>query len=76
MWEATLHRADVPLGESPRVVITNKLKIYGAAKAEVLHGVEHRQVKYQNDPGGRVSEKRIWLSVRLYFEMCLFSGVC
>jgi len=33
----------------PRVVITDKLKSYSAAKAEVLSGVEHCQQKYQNN---------------------------
>ena len=30
----------------PRVLITDKLKSYGAAKREVMPGVEHRQVAY------------------------------
>ena len=30
----------------PRVVITDKLKSYGAAKRELLPGVEHRQSLY------------------------------
>jgi putative transposase len=29
----------------PRVIITDKLKSYGAAKREILPGVEHRQHK-------------------------------
>jgi len=33
----------------PRVIITDKLRSYGAAKAEVLPGVEHCQDKYQNN---------------------------
>jgi len=33
----------------PRVIITDKLKSYGAAKAEVLPSVEHIQQKYQNN---------------------------
>src|SRR6266566_5253527 len=33
----------------PRVIITDKLKSYSAAKAEVLPGVEHCQQKYQNN---------------------------
>jgi len=32
----------------PRVIITDKLKSYGAAKAEVMPSVEHRRQKYQN----------------------------
>jgi putative transposase len=30
----------------PRVIITDKLKSYGAAKREILPGVEHRQSRY------------------------------
>jgi putative transposase len=33
----------------PRVVITDKLKRYGAAKREILPGVEHRQSRYLNN---------------------------
>ena len=33
----------------PRVIITDKLKSYSAAKAEVLPGVAHCQQKYQNN---------------------------
>jgi putative transposase len=33
----------------PRVLITDKLRSYGAAKAVVLRGVEHYQQRYQND---------------------------
>jgi putative transposase len=33
----------------PRVLITDKLKSYGAAKREVLPGVEHRQSRYLNN---------------------------
>ncbi len=33
----------------PRLIITDKLKSYSAAKAEVMPGVEHRQHKYQNN---------------------------
>ena len=33
----------------PRVIITDRLKSYNAAKAEVLPSVEHRQQKYQNN---------------------------
>jgi putative transposase len=32
----------------PRVVVTDKLKSYGAAKREMLPGVEHRQSRYRN----------------------------
>src|SRR5262249_1608873 len=33
----------------PRVIITDKLKSYGAAKREILPGVEHRQSRYLNN---------------------------
>ena len=33
----------------PRVLITDKLKSYSAARAEVMPGVEHCQQKYQNN---------------------------
>jgi putative transposase len=33
----------------PRVIITDKLKSYGAAKWEILQGVEHRQHRYLNN---------------------------
>jgi len=33
----------------PRVIITNKLKSSGAAKREILPGVEHRQHRYLNN---------------------------
>jgi putative transposase len=33
----------------PRVIITDKLKSYGAAKREILPGVEHRQHRYLNN---------------------------
>ena len=33
----------------PRVPITDKLKSYGAAKREILPGVEHRQSRYLNN---------------------------
>ena len=33
----------------PRVMITDKLKSYGAAKRELLPGVEHRQSRYLNN---------------------------
>ena len=33
----------------PRVIITDKLKSYGAAKRESLPGVEHRQSRYLNN---------------------------
>jgi putative transposase len=33
----------------PRVIIMDKLKSYGAAKREILSGVEHRQHRYLNN---------------------------
>ena len=33
----------------PRVLITDKLKSYGAAKQEIRPGVEHRQYRYLNN---------------------------
>jgi putative transposase len=33
----------------PRVIITDQLKSYGAAKREMLPGVEHRQQRYLNN---------------------------
>jgi len=33
----------------PRVIITDKLKSYSAAKREILPGVEHRQSRYLNN---------------------------
>jgi putative transposase len=33
----------------PRVIITDKLKSYGAAKQDILSGVEHRQHRYLNN---------------------------
>src|SRR5215472_14707572 len=33
----------------PRVIITDKLKSYGAAKRELLPGAEHRQHRYLNN---------------------------
>ena len=37
------------LQDVPRVIITDKLKSYGAAKAEIMPGVEHRQHKGLNN---------------------------
>ncbi len=37
---------------SPRVIITDKLKSYAAAKAEILPSVEHRQHKGLNNRAG------------------------
>ena len=34
---------------APRVLVTDKLKSYGAAKREVMPGVEHRQSRYLNN---------------------------
>jgi putative transposase len=40
-------------GRAPRVLITDKLKSYAAAKREIMPGVEHRQRPQQ--PGGEFS---------------------
>ena len=37
------------LSYAPRVIITDKLQSYGAAKKEILPGVEHRQNKRLNN---------------------------
>jgi putative transposase len=37
----------------PRVIITDKLRSYGAAKREILPGVEHRQHKGLGHPSGK-----------------------
>jgi putative transposase len=34
---------------APRVLVTDKLGSYGAAKREVMPGVEHRQSRYLNN---------------------------
>ena len=34
---------------APRVLVTDKLKSYGAAKREIMPGVEHRQSRYLNN---------------------------
>src|SRR5918996_188307 len=39
------------LQDVPRVIITDKLKSYGAEKREILPGVEHRQSRYLNNRG-------------------------
>ena len=36
-------------GRAPRVLITDKLKSYAAAKREIMPGVEHRQHKGLNN---------------------------
>jgi putative transposase len=36
----------------PRVIVTDKLKSYDAAKREILPGVEHRQHRYLNNRAG------------------------
>lgn len=33
----------------PRVVVTDKLKPYAAAKAKIIPGAEHRQSRYLNN---------------------------
>jgi putative transposase len=43
------HKLLKGLAYVPRVIITDKLKSYGAAKREILPGVEHRQHRYLNN---------------------------
>jgi putative transposase len=49
----------------PRVIITDKLQSYGAAKREILPGVDHRQHRYLNNraenshPPTRQRERRL-----------------
>ena len=42
----------------PRVIITKKLKSYGAAKREIVPGVEHRQSRYRNN---RCENSQRWI---------------
>jgi putative transposase len=43
-------RMAVPLiAAVPRVIVTDKLRSYGAAKRQILPGVEHRQGRYLNN---------------------------
>jgi putative transposase len=47
----------------PRVIITDKLKSYGAAKREILPGVEHRQSRHLNnrcENSHRPTRQREW----------------
>src|SRR4051812_13345173 len=37
-------------GRQPRVIVTDKLRSYGAAKRVVMPGVAHRQHRYLNNP--------------------------
>jgi len=52
------------LTDVPRVIITDKLKSYGAAKREILPGVEHRQSRYLNNRCERLSGNLVDLSQR------------
>ena len=47
--QAVLPQITQSLRYVPRVIITDKLKSYGAAKAEVMPGVEHRRHKGLNN---------------------------
>jgi hypothetical protein len=74
----------------PRVLITDKLASYGAARRRVLRSVEHRQSKYLNnrgrefastDPGAGTSDEEVHLSqacpavpVRLQWYLPAFSA--
>ncbi len=42
-------------GRAPRVMITDKLASYGAAKREIMSGVEHRQHKSLNNRAARTN---------------------
>src|SRR5205823_77956 len=42
-------------GRQPRVIITDKLRSYGAAKRVVMPGVAHRQHRYLNKPRGELA---------------------
>ncbi len=44
-----LHKLLKGLSYVPPVIITDKLRSYGAAKREILTGVEHRQHRYLNN---------------------------
>jgi putative transposase len=39
------------LGDVPRLLITDKLRSYGAARCDMLPGVEHRQHRYLSNRG-------------------------
>jgi len=41
----------------PRVIVTDKLRSYGAAKRKILPGVEHRQSRYLTGPRSRTSQR-------------------
>ncbi len=43
------HKLLKGLSYVPRVIVTDKLKSYGAAKREILPRVEHRQHRYLNN---------------------------
>src|ERR1700750_354226 len=43
------HKLLKGLRYGPRVIVTDKLKSYGAAQREILLGVEHRQHRYLNN---------------------------
>jgi len=67
----------------PRVIITDKLKSYGAAKREILPGVEHRQHPRIEQPGGKFApthaitrEKNAQIQIRqtrTTLSLCLWS---
>jgi transposase-like protein len=48
----------------PRVIITDKLKSYDAAKREILPGVDHRQHRYLNNRAENGSVAKTEQSVR------------
>jgi putative transposase len=52
-----------PVGFTPRVLITDKLKSYGAAKRKLLKGVEHKRYKGLNNRAEN-SHRLTWVRER------------
>src|SRR5205085_7004952 len=59
------------IGRKPRVIITDKLRSYGAAKRVVMPGVAHRQHRYLNnraenshEPTARTGEANATVQIR------------
>ena len=51
----------------PRVIVTDKLKSYAAAKRRILPGVEHLQSRYLNNPvevSNQPTRRREWQMLR------------
>jgi IS1 family transposase len=49
------HKLRKTTASVPRMVVTDKLRSYGAAHCEVMPPVEHRQSRYVNNPSGELS---------------------